>query len=239
MLICTVWSVFLVFYYRKKIQTLKKEMENQSQNMKLQMVTSQISPHFILNTLGAIRSMIRINPEQAYELLYDFSKYIRNKIQDKDYMKPIPFGEEMDYIDTYLKLEKLRFGDRIKVVKDFQTGDFFVLPLTIQPFVENAVKHGLMMSKKGGTIWMSTRKTDGHIYIEIKDDGIGFDLDKMEENIDRHKSIGLKSAMFRLQHEMGAGCDIQSKMDGEDHGTRVLIDLPIKRGGKLENNNCR
>ncbi len=227
---CIIWSVFTGIYYKKRLIKWQKEMEQKNQNLRLQLFTSQIRPHFILNTLGAIRSMVREDSERAYDLLYDFSKYIRSNIEEKDYSKPIPFLEEMDYVDTYLKLEQLRFGDKIKVEKDFETSEFWVLPLTIQPFVENAVKHGLMESKKGGTIWIRSRKAGDRVCVEIEDNGVGFDVDKMYKDKDSGKAVGMKSAMYRIQYNLDGICQVTSSQKPGESGTTVHIELPVKRG---------
>ncbi len=232
------FELYMFFEQIRQKERMQEAVEEQNRNLKLQVATNQISPHFILNTLGAIRSMIRTDGERAYDLLYDFSKYIRNNMVEKDYTKQIPFLEEMDYIDTYLTLEKLRFGEKIKVEKDFQITEFRVLPLTIQPFVENAVKHGLMEAKKGGTVWIRTLLKADHVFIEIEDNGVGFDVHKMIEDENR-TSIGMKSAMYRIQYNMGGECKVTSTTQQGNSGTKICIEIPIKRGGKNENNHSR
>ncbi|MBE5955021.1 MAG: hypothetical protein E7253_01065 [Lachnospiraceae bacterium] len=232
------FELYMFFEQIRQKERMQEAVEEQNRNLKLQIATNQISPHFILNTLGAIRSMIRTDGERAYDLLYDFSKYIRNNMVEKDYTKQIPFLEEMDYIDTYLTLEKLRFGEKIKVEKDFQITEFRVLPLTVQPFVENAVKHGLMEAKRGGTVWIRTWLKEDHVFIEIKDNGVGFDVHKMMEDENR-TSIGMKSAMYRIQYKMGGECKVNSTTQQGNSGTRICIEIPIKRGGKNENDHSR
>jgi len=236
--ICLICSILISFYYYKKFDRIRKDIEQQNQNLRLQLVTSQIRPHFILNTLGAIRSMVRIDSEQAYDLLYDFSQYIRNNIEEKDYSKVVPFLEEMNYIDTYFKLEKLRFGDKINLEKEFETTEFWVLPLTIQPFVENAVKHGLMEKKEGGTVWIRSRKYEDYILVEIEDNGVGFSIAELWKEDRKNKTVGIKSAMYRILHNMGGKCKVESSAEPGKAGTLVRIEVPVKRGGRIENNHC-
>ena len=83
------------------MENQKEKTEEENKKLQFQLLSSQIRPHFILNTLGAIRSMVTEDAEKASDLLYDFSMYLRKNIEEKDYMKPIPFGEELDYIETY------------------------------------------------------------------------------------------------------------------------------------------
>lgn len=223
--------------FLKKENEHKKNVLQQNKNLKIQALTNQIRPHFIMNTLGAIGSLIRINPEYAEEQLYEFSKYVRKNIEERDYSKVVPFFEEMDYINTYINLEKLRFGDRITVVRDLRYTDFMILPLTIQPLVENAIKHGLMEKVEGGTVWIRTFKLQNQICIEVEDDGVGFNAANMWENIDSIKSVGMRSALYRLVHEMDGQCYVSSIESGRV-GTKLTIQIPMKWGTKDEDNPC-
>lgn len=231
---------FLIFFrHLREKEKIQAQIQEENKNLQLQVLTGQIRPHFILNTLGAIRSLIRREPDRASDLLYDFSKYIRKNMEQKDYSKRIPFLEELDYIETYLKLETLRFNEKLKVEYDIQEKGFWILPLTIQPFVENAVKHGLLKRKQGGTIWISTYKTEKEIVIEIKDNGVGFDTKAFWAEFERRKSVGMRSAIFRLRNEMWAVCEIESRMDEGKSGTCVKISIPEKEAYRNENNNRR
>ena len=207
------------------MENQKEKTEEENKKLQFQLLSSQIRPHFILNTLGAIRSMVTEDAEKASDLLYDFSMYLRKNIEEKDYMKPIPFGEELDYIETYLRLEQTRFGERLKVNYRIEEKEFWVLPLTIQPFVENAVKHGLFPKKHGGTLEIATSKQDGNIVIEIRDDGVGFEVEKLQQILNEKKSVGLRSAIYRIETEMRGQCNITSR-EQTAVGTYVRVILP-------------
>lgn len=228
--ICLMAMISLeVFSYSINIQIMevqKERTEEENKKLQFQLLSSQIRPHFILNTLGAIRSMITVDADKASDLLYDFSMYLRKNIEEKDYMKPIPFGEELDYIETYLRLEQTRFGDRLKVNYRIEEKEFRVLPLTIQPFVENAVKHGLFPKKNGGTLEISVSKKEEGIVIEIRDDGVGFETEKLPSILIGKKSVGLQSAIGRIESEMRGTCRIISREQGEE-GTLVRVILPL------------
>ena len=209
----------------QKMETQKERTEEENRKLQFQLLSSQIRPHFILNTLGAIRSMVMEDANRASDLLYDFSMYLRKNIEEKDYMKPIPFGEELDYIETYLRLEQTRFGERLNVKYQIEEKEFWVLPLTIQPFVENAVKHGLFPKKNGGTLKISTYRKGNQIMIEILDDGVGFETENLQTILEEKKSVGLRSAIYRMESEMGGKCSIISQEQGIQ-GTFVRIILP-------------
>jgi two-component system sensor histidine kinase LytS len=150
-------------------------------------------------------------------------------MEQKDYSKLIPFMEELDYIETYLKLEAIRFEGKLHVEYDIQETKFWVLPLTLQPFVENAVKHGVLPLKQGGTLWISSRKTKSGVEVEIKDNGVGFDTRKFWSELDNTKSVGMKSAIYRLESEMGAACKIKSSQKSGESGTCILIQIPERK----------
>lgn len=208
------------------LESQKSKTEEENKKLQFQLMSSQIRPHFILNTLGAIRAKIGENAEEASNLLYDFSKYLRKIIEDKDYTKPIPFLEELDYIETYLRLEKTRFGSRLQIEYQIEAKEFWVLPLTIQPFVENAVKHGIFSLVEGGTICISSYIKEEYIVIEISDNGVGFDSSKLREIMDEKKSVGLRSAIYRIENEMRGKCSITSSQEEGISGTKVQVMLP-------------
>jgi LytS/YehU family sensor histidine kinase len=188
------------------------------------MLTENIRPHFTLNTIGAIRTLIPEDPQSASDLMLDFSKYIRDRIDQKDYYTPVPFLEELDNIQTYLSLEKARFGDTIEVFYDCTDTQFRILPLTVQPFVENAIKHGLFTVKDGGKLWISTYSTPkGDHVVEITDNGVGFEANQIEEAMNNKKAVGMRSAVMRLESLMKANVSIYSN---SETGTNVKIQIP-------------
>ena len=227
----------VLYVYHLKIEARKLAKINEDNiNLKLQVLTENIQPHFILNTIGAIRTIIPDEPTRASDLLLDFSKYIRKKLEHKDYFKLVPFAEELEHIKTYLKLEEARFGDTIEVVYDIRDSAFRVLPLTIQPFVENAVKHGLVGASDGAKLSISSFEGIHCHVIEIMDNGVGFDASDMDSIMENRKSVGLKSAIMRLENQMKAKITIRSRIGGK--GTRVHIEIPATRE-KNENDNSR
>jgi sensor histidine kinase YesM len=232
--VCRLGAVIVVvietvlYFHRLKIEKQKiAKMNEENVNLKLQILTDNIQPHFILNTIGAIRALIDDEPKRASDLLLDFSKYIRKKLEHTDYTKPIPFTEELEHIKIYLKLEETRYGDNIEVVWNIHDSAFRVLPLTVQPFVENAIKHGLFSMENGGKLTISSYKGMHCHIIEITDNGIGFDANDINSVIENKKSVGLKSAIMRLENKMNATVTIRSHAGG--NGTRVRIDIPTVR----------
>ena len=117
--------------------------EKQLYESRISVMLSQIQPHFLYNSLNAIRGLCRKDPEQAREAIGSFSEYLRGNMDSLNKREPIPFIRELSHIENYLKLEKFRFGDELKVNYDIKEKNFFIPALSVQPLVENAVKPGI------------------------------------------------------------------------------------------------
>jgi sensor histidine kinase YesM len=190
-----------------------------------------MQPHFIYNTLGSIQEIMHEDPEYASRLLGDFSIHLRSCIRAMSGDKPIPFEQELNNIRAYMNIEKMRFAEKLRFEYDIQTKDFYVLPLSVQPIVENAIRHGIYgRGPAGGTVKLSTRKDDDSFVVEVEDDGIGFDVSEIcsKENSDEGEHTGLRNTIFRLGAVMDGTVNIQSEAG---KGTKVTIRLPAERSG--------
>ena len=140
--------------------------------------------------------------------------------------KPIPFEEELHHVESYLNLEKLRYGERLQVIYDVASTDFAIPALTVQPLVENAVKHGIGKKKSGGVITIMTRETPEAYVITVTDTGVGYDPAKPKQDGQPH--LGLKSVRDRLTTMSGGRLEVASV---PDQGTTVTIAIP--KGGRM------
>ena len=203
------------------IQSAKKLTEELSQS-RIVLAMSQISTHFIFNVLNAISSLCKSDPEQADVELVRFARYLRTNIDIMQEDKLIPFEREMDHVQNYVDLEQLRFDDRIMLDEQYEVTDFMLPSLIVQPLVENAIKHGILPKKDGGTICLSTRRQGADVVIEIADDGVGFEA----RSRSTHKSVGLSNVRFRVEKMAGGRLEVESKL-GE--GTLVRVTLPYQK----------
>ena len=180
---------------------------------------SQIRPHFIYNTLGSIEQLCMLDPPKAGNLVHNFAKYLRGNFGELDNPKPILMSQEMEHVHHYISIENVRFPD-MTFTFEMNSEDFHIPALTVQPIVENAIKHGLMKLPKGGTIHVVSYETDRDYCISVVDDGVGFDTGAA---IDNRKHLGLRNIRERLRVMVNGTLEIESTVGV---GTKVLIKIP-------------
>jgi len=203
---------------KKLIKSLQTE-----QDQKVAIMLAQIQPHFLYNSLNSIAILCDINAKQAHDLTLKFSQYLRNNIDALSQQTPILFSTELKNIRNYLDIEKVRFADKLNVVENIQVSDFFVPVLSVQPIVENAVKHGISKRSTPGVVMISTNQDLNNYYIIVEDNGVGFDPSILETSEKLGKSIGISNVKYRLKSIMGADVSISSQIG---KGTKVIITLP-------------
>ena len=213
----------------KEMEEEQKLIRAQLQENRIAIMISQIQPHFIYNTLGAIQQLCKEDPEQAARLVQNFSVYLRGNFSELDNTVPIRFTKELEHIRCYTEIELIRFPD-MTVRYDIQTEEFLLPALTVQPLVENAIKHGLMGLEEGGTVTISAYEEQADYCICVSDDGVGFDVSGLT---DKKKHIGIRNVRERLQAMCGGSLTIESQ---PGTGTRVLIRIP--KEGKGYDRNC-
>ena len=214
---------------QKELELKQKELELSHKELELSesriaTMTSQIQPHFIYNALAAIKSMIRVSPALAAETITEFSDYLRSNIDSLSATLPISFETEMNHVETYLSIEQKRFKDKLKVNYDLMVNDFYLPQLSVQPIVENAVRHGITGRKlSGGSITISSLKKDKDIIITVIDDGAGFDTNRVY-NEEGKIGVGIQNVRTRLAAMVGGTLEVQSKIGT---GTTVTITIPL------------
>lgn len=218
--ICALFYSLRIIPLNIKASIHAKELQLELQENKVAVMLSQIQPHFLYNALSAICDLCGSEPLKAREALVDFSVYLRENMDSINSRGPVSFEQELSHIKTYLKLEQLRFADKINVEYDILTDDFRIQPLTIQPIVENAVKHGICMKENGGTITLSTFEENGIVTITVTDDGVGFDVNCSEEKDCSRSHVGLKNVRNRVNKFPDGKFTVESE---KGKGTVVTI----------------
>ena len=203
----------------KELEMEKIALNAQLAETRISTMMSQIRPHFIYNTLGSIEQLCEIDPKKAGELVHDFAKYLRGNFGELDNPKPILMSKEMEHVHHYVSIENVRFPD-MTFTFEMNSEDFNIPALTIQPIVENAIKHGLMKLQKGGSIRVVSYETETHYCVQIEDDGVGFDTSLL---LDERKHVGLRNIRERLKVMVNGTLEIESAINV---GTKVSIQIP-------------
>lgn len=219
---------FVIVYtqHHMDIETRYRIEEAENMRNRLTMATGRMKPHYLYNVLTSIYYLCDTDPRKAQYAIGTFSEYMRNTLEVIERAETVPFSWELTEIKNYVSLEELRFGDRIRVEYDIKYEDFFIPPLTIQPLVENAVKHGVSPKEEGGTVTISTRLMKGDwVQIVITDDGVGFNTDMLKaQEITRE---GIYNIRERIKLEAGGDLSISSS---PGKGTVVTVTLKDDNG---------
>ena len=200
------------------------QQERDLAESRVAIAVSQIQPHFLFNALNTICYLCGVDAKEAQKALREFSDYLRMNIDSIGVNKPTFFPAELDHVKTYLKLEKMRFEEELNVEYDIEVTDFKVPPLSVQPLVENAVKHGVGKKPGGGTVRLATRELESSFEIVVQDDGVGFDPSAVPS--DGREHVGISNVRQRLWTMCGADLSVASE---PGRGTTVTIRVP--KGG--------
>ena len=203
----------------KALELQRSRLEAELKESRISIMLSQIQPHFIYNTLGTIERMCLKDPKKAFDLVRNFSLYLRGNFSELDSVAPIRFEEELKHIEYYVNIEKVRFPD-MSIEYDVEATEFVLPALSVQPLVENAIKHGLMRLESGGTVLVRSYETPTHFCVEVKDDGVGFDTSLP---IDEKKHVGLRNIRGRLNAMVNGDIILESK---PGVGTKAVIMIP-------------
>lgn len=214
-------GLLIIFINIQSEQELRIErQEKELAQRRMDIMLSQIQPHFLYNSLTAIRRLCDHDPQQAKTAITDFSLFLRANMDSLGSRAPIPFEQELNHTRHYLALEQQRFQARLQVVYEIGCQDFSVPPLTLQPIVENAVRHGVLRREAGGTVTIRTAETTAAYMITVADDGVGF---QPVDAAGSSSHIGIENVRSRLAALCGGALEIHSVPDG---GTTVTITIP-------------
>lgn len=213
-----------------RVITLRKMQEALQDAIKIETVflQSQIKQHFLYNSLNSIVSLCYSDSERAGNLLGELSHYLRSILEIDPHHSFIELRKEISLVNSYLELEKARFGQRLRILFNYDPAveDYQIPAFLIQPIVENAIRHGVMGRMAGGTVAISIKKQLKEIVISIKDDGVGIEEDKLQLLLKDTSdgSIGLKNVNKRLENEYGENLHIQS---AKNEGTCITMRIPV------------
>ena len=215
-------AIYVIYFSVKVEQDYRIEKQQKElAESRTAIMLSQIQPHFMYNALTTIASLCESNPQEAKKTTLSFSRYLRQNLESVNKRIPVPVTSELEHVRTYLQLEKHRYGDKLQVEYYIADTDFVIPALTIQPIVENAVKHGLKPKEEGGTIKITMYDDDRYHEICVEDDGVGYDTTKPFSRDREH--IGIANVKDRLMSISNATMAIYST---PGRGTTVTISIP-------------
>jgi LytS/YehU family sensor histidine kinase len=220
-------------YYQKyrERELQASQLEARLAQSRLQVLKMQLHPHFLFNTLNAISELIYKDAESADRMLTDLSDLLRLSFENLE-VQEIPLKQELEFLEKYLEIEQMRFHDRLAVNMSISPDalDASVPNMILQPLVENAIKHGIAPRSSGGRIDINAARSNGHLEIEVSDDGLGVpfgDLENLPEG------VGLSNTRRRLRHLYGNNHRFGLKKL-ETGGLEVSLEIPFRPANQLE-----
>ena len=208
---------YYVWLHLQFVHTHEQELKA---GQRIRIMKTQIQPHFLFNTLNTIRAVYSMNPPLADQTLEKFSKYLRQNLDAMEQPDLIPFAREMEHTRLYADIEMLRFP-HIRIEYRIDDEDFLIPALSVQPLVENAIRHGVRSREEGVVAVSSYRDESGHV-VEIRDNGAGFDPDAPKAPGETH--IGIENVRGRVEQLCGGSLEIES---GIGKGTTVTLHIPF------------
>jgi two-component system, LytTR family, sensor kinase len=203
---------------------------------RLDALQRQINPHFLFNTLNSITSLVRSKPELAREMIVKLANILRVLLKDREAF--VPFSEELAFTDDYLDIEVVRFGEKLRVVKEIaeETLPVVVPSMLLQPLIENSIKHGLEPRIGGGTVTLRSRiLADGRLMLEIEDDGVGMEPEggtpsRTSRVVKPGNGIGMRNVRERMEVLYGNAAEVEI-VSRPGRGTKVTLIMPVLEAG--------
>jgi len=225
-------GLFVCFFFFKDIARISADeqkaletanryaLEKKLADSRISIMLSQIQPHFLYNALAVISRLCDKDPAEAKRATINFSNYLRANMNLLESVEPIPFVNELNHTIGFMNLEKAMYGSALNVIYDVKVQEFKLPALTMQPIVENAVKHGIGKKEGGGTINISTKETERDYQVIVQDDGAGFEPEKIAEDGERH--VGINNVRFRLSLQCSGTLEIES-VPGKGTTAKIII----------------
>ena len=184
-------------WHSSRYERILEQQQLRLNEARLDALSSQINPHFLFNTLNSVASLIRQDPEQARQVVFKLSKILRRLLRTQDNL--VTLREELSFIDDYLAIEMVRFGDKLRFVKEVEPEclDLLVPSMLLQPIIENSIRHGLASKVAGGTIRVRAERAGTRVRIVIEDDGVGIPEAKLARLLEH--GIGVNNVNERLK----------------------------------------
>src|SRR6267378_2273638 len=202
--------------------------ENLQTRAELEALRAQLNPHFLFNTLHSMMALVRHDPLAAEDALERLASMLRHTLMTMKDADDVMLSEELDFIENYLALERLRLGDRLRIEKQIQPETLGCLlpPFTIQPLIENSIRHAISTQPRGGLLQIKTERRNGLLCVEVLDDGPG----AKPEDVEASNGIGVRIVRQRLMTRYGHQANFRLET-GPGKGFSVRIEIPTNVPG--------
>ncbi len=224
--IITVGIYYVISYFQglQREEKEKTELILKNTEMQISLLKSQINPHFLFNTLNSISTLMHSSKEQARRVITQLSDIFRYAL-DSHAGKMVKLAQEVDFIDSYIRIQQVRFDDRLKFVKEIDPtcAGLSIPPMILQPLVENSVKYGIAPKEEGGTIHLIIRHQKNGVYFEVRDDGLGIHAKKVMDG--SSGGVGMKNTDMRLKSYYGPTAGLVAKASAT--GYTVSFTIPV------------
>ncbi len=197
--------------------------ENLRTRAELEALRAQLNPHFLFNTLHSLMALVRHDPIAAEDALERLASLLRHTLMTMKDAEDVTLSEELDFVENYLALERLRLGDRLRFEKNIQTESLgcYLPPFTLQPLVENSIRHAISTQARGGLLQINTERHNGLLCIEVLDDGPG----AKPEDVEASNGIGVRIVRQRLLTRYGDQANFRLQT-GPGKGFSVRMEIP-------------
>lgn len=223
--IITVGVYYVIRYFQglQRRDLEKSELAIKNREMQISLLKSQINPHFLFNTLNSISTLISSSKEQARKVITQLSDVFRYAL-DAHGEEMVKLVKEIEFIENYMKIQQVRFGDRLKFERDIDPTclNIKVPPMILQPLVENSVKYGIGPKQEGGTISLTVRRSGSIIFFEVKDNGLGINAKKVMDG--SSSGIGMSNTDLRLKSYFGPQSRLRVRATEKGYSVNFFIE---------------
>ncbi len=223
--IITVGVYYVINYFQglQKKENEKSELALKNKEMQISLLKSQINPHFLFNTLNSISTLVNSSKEQARKVITQLSDIFRYAL-DAHSDEMVKLANEIEFIENYIRIQQVRFGDRLKFVKEIDPTclNLMIPPMILQPLVENSVKYGIAPKREGGTIFLSVRRSGRIVLFEVKDNGLGINAKKVMDG--SSSGVGMSNTDMRLKSYFGSQSGLRVRATDRGYAVTFFIE---------------
>jgi sensor histidine kinase YesM len=222
------WIYTLQYHRRSKEQAVREaDLKRMAREAELKALKAQINPHFLFNALNSVNSLMVKDPERAREMNAQLAGILRYALDGSE-KEIVTLRQEMDFVEDYLGIEKIRLGNKLQIQINVGDGlmDIKVPPMTLQPIVENAIKHGIAGTAKGGSVSIRAEVVDDKLKFQVHDTGPGFDARK--NNAMHERGLGLRNTLEQLKRLYDDNFSFSIE-NNKPSGCIVTLCIPIRK----------